>query len=132
MNNAGRSQASIKWLPFHQSSERAWNANRREAGLQHQGELGLPLGHQAEGADVSAPPLCDICSSPGHFSWAESESPKCARQERNFLKEMEGTSRDGCVGGGKTWMDGPMGGWGLDGYPWLHIQLKASLQLILP
>lgn len=111
MNNAGRSQASIKWLPFHQSSERAWNANRREAGLQQQGELELPLGHQAEGADVSAPPLCDICSSPGHFSWAESESPKSTKAIASAGEELpQGNGGDFqrwvCGGGARHgWMD---------------------------
>lgn len=54
MNNAGRSEVSRKWLPFHQSSERASNTKWKWLELQQQGELGLPLGPQVEGVETGS------------------------------------------------------------------------------
>lgn len=54
MNNAGRSEASRKRLPFHQTSERASNTKWRVAGATATGRARLLWEHQAEGVETSA------------------------------------------------------------------------------
>lgn len=44
MNNAGRSEVSRKWLPFHQSSERASNTKWKVAGATATGRARAAFG----------------------------------------------------------------------------------------
>lgn len=103
MNNAGRSKASRKWLPFHQSSERAWNAQWRDAGATAAGRAGAASGRQAEGlmsqqllcrTSATAPPNIQL----GRIAQGRTYAPRQQHlQEMNFLKEMKEASRDGCL-----------------------------------
>lgn len=75
MNNAGNSEASRKWFPFHQSSRLASNAEWREAAAAAGRALatsGLPTRLREL---MSQLPLPDICSSPVHPAGQDHQLP---------------------------------------------------------
>lgn len=81
-------QAGVRLLENGYHFIKAVNVPRIQNGgwleLQQQGELGLPLVHQAEGVEMSAGQNCQIAQG-GRISILRQQHP----QEVNFLEETE-------------------------------------------